>query len=226
MDNIVDTCAQPDTKRLPLSETFCIDTINAGVHIVSAGIIGGYMGLIVNDLDDLDLLERKIDSSALRAIESLLTSRDRGVRLLERIKFERIGWHPLEDRRLNLIEQVNQTFTYLTSFRAVRILFEHFPDTSFRLHLGTEPGPDIESVDQGLLAAEVFAAVSITNNNKLHRDIARVLRYDVQHRYVFFSVPGFETGRQPQLETADGVQLWAMECHAVVSQQSRVRQQT
>lgn len=182
------------------------------------------MGVIVNGLDDLESLERKIDTSAQRAIETLLKSHEQGVQFLERIKFERIGWHPLEDRRLNLIEQVNQTFTYLTSFRALRILFEHFPDTAFRLHLGTEPGPDIESVEPGLLAAEVFAAVSITNNNKLNKDIIRVLRYDVQHRYVFFSVPGFEPGRQPQLETTDGVQLWAMEYHASANRPARERQ--
>lgn len=176
------------------------------------------MGVVVQSLNELEAYEQKIDSAARRAIETLLESKDRGIRLLERIKYERIGWHPLEERRLNLIEQVNQTFTYLTSLRALRVLLEHFPDTAFRLHLGTEPGPDIESVIPGLVAAEVFAAVSVTNNNKLSRDIERVLKYEVRHRYVFFCVPGFPPGRQPHLEDTSGVQLWAIECHAHTNQ--------
>jgi hypothetical protein len=179
---------------------------------------GTRMGVVVQNLSELEVYERKIDDAARRSIESLFQSTERGVRLLERIKYERIGWHPLEVRRLNLIEQVNQTFTYLTSLRAVRLLLEHFPGCAFTLHLGVEAGPDIESVEPGLVAAEVFAAVSITNNNKLHRDIERVLSVDALNRFVFFCVPGFPPGRQHQLETADGVQVWAIECHAAADQ--------
>jgi hypothetical protein len=40
------------------------------------------------------------------------------IEVLVRMKFHELGFHPIENRRLNLIEQVNQTFTYLVSFAA------------------------------------------------------------------------------------------------------------
>ncbi|MBD3402528.1 hypothetical protein GF420_06510 [candidate division GN15 bacterium] len=173
------------------------------------------MSIVVRSLEELERYEREIDTSAKRAIDALRQAPERGVRLLERIKYERIGWHPIENRRLNLIEQVNQTFSYLTCFKAIRQLLSEFPESGgFRLHLGTDPGPDIESVEQNLVVAEVFAAVSITNNNKLYRDMERVAASEARHKYVFFSVPGFPPGRQPQLETNNGIQVWAIECHA------------
>jgi hypothetical protein len=166
---------------------------------------------IVETVEHLTALQKRVEDAAERAVKELLQAPEGGLELLKRIKFERIGQHPLEDRGLNLIEQVNQTFSLLTCFAALRILFGNFPGIDgFRLHPGAEPGCDIESLKPGLIAAEVFAAVSITNNNKLQKDIKKVAATRAAHRYVFFHVPGYTDGRQIQLETLEGIEIWAV----------------
>ena len=91
---------------------------------------------------------------------------------------------------LNLIEQVNQTFTALVSVRAVEYLFDHHPGACpFRVNLGTAPGSDIESLDRSVVA-EVFAATSPSSNQKKKKDIAKAAAVPAKHRYVFFHCPG------------------------------------
>ena len=90
---------------------------------------------------------------------------------LRAMKFERIGFNPLDGTPLNLIEQLNQTFHDLASFAAASYLLEHFPQCEgLRLAPQFAAGSDIRSIVPCLLAAEVFAAVSPTNNRKLRKD--------------------------------------------------------
>lgn len=107
-----------------------------------------------------------------------------------RIKFKETGRDPLADRTLNLIEQVNQTFTYLASFAAVEAISHRHPNAwPFQLNLGTSGGSDVES-HTASVATEVFAAVRATNNRKLARDIAKVAGTAAAHKYVFYYCPG------------------------------------
>jgi hypothetical protein len=47
-----------------------------------------------------------------------------------------------------LVEQLNQSFTYLASIAATAWLFEHHPENApYILNLGTAPGSDIMSQD-------------------------------------------------------------------------------
>ena len=135
-------------------------------------------------------LEARILGSAVRACEELLTiiSAEPGMPALRRIKFEAVGYDPLdEQRRLNLIEQVNQSLTYLVSLRAVEFLLREHPDrAAFRLNLGTAGGWDVESTD-GTVVAEVFAAVTPDNNEKLRKDVKKVAESEAPHRYVFYA---------------------------------------
>ena len=86
------------------------------------------------------------------------------------MKFTEMAWHPIDDRPLNLIEQLNQTWTYLVTLKALPFLFERHPAAGgFRLNLGTASGTDIKSVVPGVVAAEVFAAVHPKNNRKLEK---------------------------------------------------------
>lgn len=82
------------------------------------------------------------------------------------MKFSPVGCDPLDaDTPLNLIEQINQTFTYLASAKAVKLLLQLHPELApFTVNLGTSPGSDIESRTGAALAAEVFAAVNTSNN--------------------------------------------------------------
>jgi hypothetical protein len=40
------------------------------------------------------------------------------------MKFETIGFHPIENHALNIIEQINQTWTYTVALAAARQLLE------------------------------------------------------------------------------------------------------
>lgn len=135
-----------------------------------------------------------------------------GLQALWSMRFDPIGCDPLDaDTPLNLIEQLNQTFTYLASAKAVKLLLKRHPElVPFTLNLGTSPGSDIESSNGGGLAAEVFAAVNTSNNRKLAKDLEKVSRSSAKLKYVFFMCPGYEPGRQQRLEGETGVQVWSV----------------
>lgn len=146
---------------------------------------------------------------ALLQISSEINSKSSKM-LFSKMKFGGIGFDPLDSKReLNIVEQVSQSFTYLSSFYALEILFTEYPKLApFRLNLGTASGSDIES-ECGELAAEVFAAVAPTNNQQLKKDINKVLETNAKLKFVFFICPNFELGRRPQFER-DDVIIWAL----------------
>jgi hypothetical protein len=93
--------------------------------------------------------------------------------LMKALRFETVGHDPLTGDPLNLIEQLNQTFTILVTLRAIERLIELYPNAGgFQLALSTSSGRDIESVKPGLVAAEVFSATRPTSNQKLKKDLA------------------------------------------------------
>lgn len=151
----------------------------------------------ITSLQQIRDLESKIESSAQRTTESLakLLLENKGLQFLHELRFRQKGVDPLEEKRpLNLIEQLNQTFSYLTSLRGVAFLFERHPDVdSFCLNLGTAQGPDIISADRSV-AAETFAAVRPENNNKLKKDIRKVADSDATYKYVLFHCPDIPPG--------------------------------
>lgn len=160
---------------------------------------------------ELDEREQKVLAAAERAAREIRATCGSGIEFLRRLKFEECGRHPVEDRGLNLIEQVNQTFTYLASFRAARELFRLHPEVEgLRLNIGTEAGSDVEDLTRAVVAAEVFAAVDPRNNRKFSKDINKVATSAARHKYVFFATPKFPAGRKPHLER-DGVQVWCVE---------------
>ena len=123
------------------------------------------------------------------------------------------SWEDLEPiKPLNVVEQLNQTFTILVSLRAAERLIELHPDAGgFRLALATSSGRDIESVVPDLVAAEVFSATRPSSNQKLKKDIARLTADPARYRYVFFAAPGFVSGRQEALETSPDVEVHCVE---------------
>jgi hypothetical protein len=118
------------------------------------------------------------------------------IQFLFRLKFEEVGCDPLNcSRPLNLIEQLNQTFTYLASFSGAEFLFERHPEVKrLDLNLGTSGGSDIETTEGEGIAAEVFAAVTPRNNGKLAADINKVSKSSAKYRYVLFMSPKHEAG--------------------------------
>ena len=166
----------------------------------------------VNDIEELKQLEQELYESmdkTLSQISSEITSNSSQT-LFSKMKFGGIGFDPLDSKReLNIVEQINQSFTYLASFYALEILFTEYQELApFRLNLGTAPGSDIES-ECGELAAEVFAAVAPTSNQKLKKDINNVLETNAKLKFVFFMYPNFKLGRQLKFER-DDVVIWAL----------------
>lgn len=166
----------------------------------------------VYDIKGLEQLEQKLYESMDKTLGQINSDiiLNSSQMLFSKMKFGGVGFDPLDsERALNITEQINQSFTYLASFYTLEVLFTEYPELApFILNLGTDPGSDIES-ECGKLAAEVFAAVAPTSNQKLKKDINKVLETNAKLKFVFFICPNFELGRQPQLEK-DDVVIWAL----------------
>lgn len=164
---------------------------------------------------DADSWIRDVTLSATRCLEGLseLASNDDALATFWRMKVEAVGFDPLStDRPLNLIEQLNQTFTYIASFRAAKLLFAIHKDIGpLKLNLGTAGGSDIHSEKEGFLAAEVFAAVNTSNNQKLAKDVEKVSKTTAQFKYVFFMCPNINEGEQTERAKGTGVRVWAVD---------------
>ena len=141
---------------------------------------------------DLDRLEAVISVSAAGAIHEikrLFDSHD-PLDALAVLKFGEAGKDPLDPQRsLNILEQLNQTFTYLASLAAARWLLNRHPEcTPLILNLGTASGFDITS-GCGRFVAETFAVTHPKSNDKLRKDIEKVRKSEVAYRFVFFLSP-------------------------------------
>ena len=157
-------------------------------------------------------MHAKLAESAASTAKWLAAQTSDPMSLLRAMRFDTVGHDPLTGEPLNVVEQLNQTFTILVTLRAIEQLFELHPDAGgFRLALGTSSGRDIESVKPDLVAAEVFSATRPTSNQKLKKDIARLASDLAQHRYVLFCSPGYAAGRQQKLETISGIQVYAVD---------------
>jgi hypothetical protein len=169
----------------------------------------------VEDAEAIQRLRKSIleaADKAARAIRDL--AHEPSMSLLAHMKFQELGFHPIDDRRLNLVEQINQTFTYLVSLAAAEYVLAHHSDaTPIQLNLGTTAGYDLVSPSAGV-AAEVFAAVNRTNNRKLAKDLVKVSGADAPNKYVFFHCPGESPG-SPHLDLFPQVQLVALSAEAV-----------
>jgi hypothetical protein len=170
--------------------------------------------ITIQSCNDADELIRLATHSAARALERIRAASDsmEALELLWHMKATKIGCNPLDaDAPLNLIEQLNQTFTYIASALAAKILLERHPSAApLQVNLGTSPGADIYSDGDGGIAAEVFAATSTRSNDKLRKDIARVARTRALHKYVFFMCPGEPQGKVAHGREPSGVQVWSL----------------
>ena len=107
-----------------------------------------------------------------------------------------------------MCKQLNQTFTYLASFKGAEYIFLHHKKVkSLTLNLGTASGTDIETSEDGGVVAEVFASVNPSNNQKLKNDINRISLVDAKHRYVFFISPKKELGIYKSILDFDNVKV-------------------
>jgi hypothetical protein len=174
--------------------------------------VGRY--LEVRTIGDVEQLLATIRASAARAQSWIAAQGGDPLDLLRRMKFEPVGFHPIEDRPLNVIEQINRTWTYAVALSAARVLLELHPEAGgFKVAPGAHMALplDIMSEEPGLVGAETFAAVHPRNNGKLAADLAKLADRPERHRYVFFMSPRHPGAqRQPALER-DGIQVWSVD---------------
>ena len=126
------------------------------------------MYLKVQTNADVDRYMDQLRASAVGAQEWLAAQSGDPLDLLRRMKFDAIGRHPIEDRPLNFVEQINQTWTFAVALAAARQLLGLHPDVGgFRLAPGAHASLplDIMSEAEGQVGAETFAAVSPRNGH-------------------------------------------------------------
>lgn len=171
------------------------------------------MYLEIKTHDDIDRYVATVHAAAAKTHAWICAHAGAPMDLLRSMKFETIGFHPIGDHALNVVEQINQTFTYAVALAAARELLVRHPEAGgFKLAPGAHMSQplDIMSEAEGMVGAETFAAVSPNNNGKLAGDLKKLAGCSAQHRYVFFASPRFPgTARLPHLEQ-DGIEVWSV----------------
>jgi len=110
---------------------------------------------VIRSVTDIEALHAKVLNGAERTAAWLHAFAGSPLELLSALRFQTVGHDPLTGQALNVIEQINQTFTILASLRAVGRLIEMHPEANgFRLALATSSGRDIKSIEPDLVAAE------------------------------------------------------------------------
>ena len=172
------------------------------------------MQIHVRTLDDVDRHVATVHAAAARTQAWIAAHSGEPMDLLRAMKFETVGFHPIGDHALNVVEQINQTFTYAVALVAARELLIRHPDAGgFLLAPGAHMAQplDIMSAVEGLVGAETFAAVTPGNNGKLAGDLRKLADRPERYRYVFFASPRFPgTLRLPPFER-DGIEVWSVD---------------
>jgi hypothetical protein len=151
--------------------------------------------------------------NTLRAFQELVQD---PMEALYRMKFDKIGFHPVDHRPLNLVEQINQTWTFVTALRAARALLEWHPTAGALL---LAPGAhasqplDIMSEMPGLIGAETFAATTPESNTKIGRDLRKMSLRPESHRYIFFMSPAYPQQQRVDRYCRNGVMVWSVGSH-------------
>ena len=171
-------------------------------------------GMTIRSIEDADRHMDAIRGSAARVHDWIAAQDGDPLAMLRRMKFEPVGFHPIEGHALNLVEQINQTWTFAVAIAAARQLLTLHPEAGgFRLAPGAHASQplDIMSEVDGLVGAEIFAAVHPKNNAKMANDLDKLATRPEPHRYVFFMAPAYPgTARRPGFEK-NGIQVWSVE---------------
>ena len=133
-------------------------------------------------------LKNKMNESAERTYDKLkiMMESSTPLEILFQMKFNKIGFDPVDGDELNIIEQINQLFSDLVVMAALEELFDIYPSKKFETHMGAEAGFDIESTD-GEVVAECFAVTTAASNGKLKKDSEKLInKASKQKKYIYF----------------------------------------
>ena len=170
--------------------------------------------LQICNASDIDRYMDQVRDSAAKIQKWMAALDSNPLDLLRRMKFETGGFHPILGHPLNVVEQINQTWTFVVALSAARHLFEMHPDAGgFVLAPGAHAAVDLDIMSKapGMVGAETFAAVNPANNKKLKTDLVKMSARAERYRYVFFMSPRFPGfNRLPQFESG-GIQVWSVD---------------
>jgi len=170
--------------------------------------------MVVRNIGDVDRYLGQVRDAAAKIQVWIAAQTGDPLDLLRRMKFETAGFHPIQGHALNIVEQINQTWTFAVALAAARHLLELHPEAGgYLLAPGAHRAIDLDIMSEapGLVGAETFAAVNPTNNKKLEADYLKLAARAEQHRYIFFMSPRFPGFRRlPQLER-DAIQVWSVD---------------
>lgn len=172
-------------------------------------------GFVVRSPKELDQYRDRILENVEQAVQRLVNEDATYFKKFFQMKFEQVGFHPVADKPLNFIEQLNQTFTYLAAVDGARMIWKFHPEVR---ELTVYPGAhapkgtlDIEATDgASSIGAETFSAVKPSNNGKLNRDIQKLLTRKEVYRYIFFISPKYPENKRQAVLEAEGVQVWSL----------------
>ncbi len=132
------------------------------------------------------------------------------------LKFEKIGSNSFNPDRSNIIEQINQTFSNITTFLGLEYLMEKHGEQIFYLNLEFTKGHDILSKD-GKIACETFSAVNLKNNDKLKNDIEKLSKSAHQLKYVFYYSHDHSTREEKIVDSVNVIQFSKDDLNRVLS---------
>jgi len=170
--------------------------------------------MVVRNIGDVDRYLGQVRDAAVKIHAWIAAQTGDPLDLLRRMKFETAGFHPIQGHALNVVEQINQTWTYVVALVAVRHLLELRPEAGgYVLAPGAHAALDLDIMSEvpGLVGAETFAAVDPKNNKKLEKDLRKLAARSERHRYIFFMSPLFPGSKRLQDLEAGGIQVWSVD---------------
>jgi hypothetical protein len=184
------------------------------MNITPEDIERGAGCMVVDNIEDVDRYLGQVRNAAAKIHAWIAAQTGDPLDLLRRMKFETVGFHPVGGHALNVIEQINQTWTYVVALAAARHLLRLHPEAGGYL---LAPGAnavlelDVMSKAPGLVGAETFAAVDPRNNKKMEKDLQKLAGRTEIYRYLFFMSPRFPgLNRLPHWE-CNGIQVWSVD---------------
>ncbi len=85
-------------------------------------------GTTIRSANDADRLMTRIRASAAGVHDWVAAQAGDPLEMLRQMKFDPVGFYPVEDRPLNPVEQVNQTWTFAVAVAAARQLLLLHPN--------------------------------------------------------------------------------------------------
>jgi hypothetical protein len=144
----------------------------------------------IKSLEDLHKYKQLIKENSNKTIANIktLVSTEDSISVLHELKFNQLGYEPIQGYRLNFIEQLNQMFSHIVVLKGAELLLKTYPDKEFILNIGTQGGFDIVSCDDKIIC-ECFSTTNPISNNKIKLDAEKLLKNNTAERkyIIFFS---------------------------------------